>query len=194
MTVADKRNRACAKLMADVHSISAKEGITPSTLHAMKLKLVALARKAELFPQADFEMPVAQGRNHPLLVEDNDSHVRSDDLCRARKPRRMITGSGASTPLSRAVSAINFFAARTTPRNPATRRLRRSGVYVTERSTTVKKRLLNCQRNGVRLEQASAKPMIKYVPTESEKNRQFGERAKSGPRTYPRRYRQSCSC
>jgi predicted metal-dependent enzyme (double-stranded beta helix superfamily) len=74
MTVAEKRNRACAKLMADVHAISATEGITPSTLHAMKLKLVALARKAELFPQADFDMPVAQGRNHPLLVEDNDGH------------------------------------------------------------------------------------------------------------------------
>ncbi len=23
---------------------------------------------------ADFEMPVAQGRNHPLLVEENDGH------------------------------------------------------------------------------------------------------------------------
>jgi len=74
MTVAARRNRACVKLMADVHAISAKEGITPSTLHAMKLKLVALARKAELFPQTDFVMPVAQGRNHPLLVEDNDGH------------------------------------------------------------------------------------------------------------------------
>ena len=74
MTVADRRNRACAKLLADVHAITAKEGITPSALHAFKLKLVALARKAELFPLADFEMPVAQGRTHPLLVEDNDGH------------------------------------------------------------------------------------------------------------------------
>jgi predicted metal-dependent enzyme (double-stranded beta helix superfamily) len=74
MTVADKRNRACAKLLADVHAITAREGITPSALHAIKLKLVALARKAALFPLADFEMPVAQGRTHPLLVEDNDGH------------------------------------------------------------------------------------------------------------------------
>jgi len=74
MIVANKRNRACAKLLADVHAITAKEGITPSALHAIKLRLVALARKAELFPSADFEMPVAEGRNHPLLVEDNDGH------------------------------------------------------------------------------------------------------------------------
>ena len=70
----DTRTRACAKLLADVHAVTAGEGITPSTLHAIKLKLVALARKAELFPRADFEMPLAQGRTHPLLVEDGDGH------------------------------------------------------------------------------------------------------------------------
>jgi predicted metal-dependent enzyme (double-stranded beta helix superfamily) len=74
MTVADRRNRACAKLLADVHAITAKEGITPSTLHAIKLKLVALANKSDLFPRADFEAPVSQGRSHPLLIEDNDGH------------------------------------------------------------------------------------------------------------------------
>jgi predicted metal-dependent enzyme (double-stranded beta helix superfamily) len=72
MTVTDKRMRACAKLMSDAHAIVAGEGPTPSALHAIKLKLVALASKADLFPLADFAMPVAQGRNHPLLVEDND--------------------------------------------------------------------------------------------------------------------------
>jgi len=74
MALADRRRRACAKLMADVHAIEAKEGITPSTLHAIKLKLVALANKPELFPLSDFTMPAAQSRNHPLLVEDNDGH------------------------------------------------------------------------------------------------------------------------
>jgi len=72
MTASDKRNLACKKLLADVHAITAKDGITPSALHALKLKLVALAAKAELFPLADFAMPVAEARNHPLLVEDND--------------------------------------------------------------------------------------------------------------------------
>ena len=50
MIVSDKRQRACAKLLADVHTITAHEGITPSALHLIKLKLVALAKKAELFP------------------------------------------------------------------------------------------------------------------------------------------------
>ena len=74
MIVSDKRKQACAKLIADVHAITAKEGLTPSSLHAMKLKLVALANKAALFPMVDFAMPVAQSRNHPLVVEENDGH------------------------------------------------------------------------------------------------------------------------
>lgn len=74
MTVADKRNRACAKLLAEVHAITAQEGINPSALHALRLKLVALGRHTELFPLTDFAMPVAQGRSHPLLVEDDDGH------------------------------------------------------------------------------------------------------------------------
>ena len=74
MTAAAKRQKACEKLMADVHAITAKEGITPTALHQIKLKLVALANKTALFPPTDFEMPVAQGRNHPLLIEDNDGH------------------------------------------------------------------------------------------------------------------------
>ena len=61
--VAAQRLRACKALMAQVHSITSDEGINPSTLHAIKLKLVALAKRKELFPAADFAMPVAQGRN-----------------------------------------------------------------------------------------------------------------------------------
>ena len=74
LTIATKRQRACAALMTQVHAITAEEGITPSALHAIKLKVVALAARTDLFPLSDFEMPVAQGRNHPLLVEDNDGH------------------------------------------------------------------------------------------------------------------------
>ncbi|MFO1086941.1 MAG: hypothetical protein U1E21_20495 [Reyranellaceae bacterium] len=71
---ATKRARACQALMDKVHAITATEGINPSTLHAIKLKLVALANRAELFPLADFAMPVAEARTHPLLVEDDDGH------------------------------------------------------------------------------------------------------------------------
>ena len=74
MTIATRRLAAAKKLMADVHAITSKEGITPSALHALKLKLVALASKKELFPMSDFAMPVAGGRNHPLFVEDGDGH------------------------------------------------------------------------------------------------------------------------
>jgi len=72
--MATRRARACAALLAQVHVITDKEGITPSALHAIKLKLVALARRTELFALSDFTMPEAQGRTHPLLLEDNDGH------------------------------------------------------------------------------------------------------------------------
>jgi predicted metal-dependent enzyme (double-stranded beta helix superfamily) len=72
MTIADKRSRACTKLLTDVHVITDDQGIHPSALHAIKLKLVALAKRSELFALTDFAMPLAQGRTHPLLVEDND--------------------------------------------------------------------------------------------------------------------------
>lgn len=73
-SISDARTRACSKLLRDVHAITDKEGITPSALHAIKLKLVALARRTDLFPLADFAMPDAHGRNHPLLVEGDDGH------------------------------------------------------------------------------------------------------------------------
>ncbi len=72
--IAKQRAQACEKLLRDVHAVTDKEGIGPSALHAIKLKLVALAKRADLFPLADFAMPEAQGRTHPLLVEDDDGH------------------------------------------------------------------------------------------------------------------------
>jgi len=71
-TAATRRARACAALLEQVHAITAQHGNTPTALHAIKLKLVGLAKKPGLFPEEDFAMPVAQGRFHPLLVEDND--------------------------------------------------------------------------------------------------------------------------
>ena len=71
-TIAARRHDACAKLLHDVAAIITPEGVTPSALHAIKLKLVALAKRDALFPAADFAMPNAQGRNHPLLVSETD--------------------------------------------------------------------------------------------------------------------------
>jgi predicted metal-dependent enzyme (double-stranded beta helix superfamily) len=58
--------------MRQVHAILAKEGSTPSALHAIKLKLMRLATRSELFPRGDFAMPEAEGRNHILDVQDDD--------------------------------------------------------------------------------------------------------------------------
>ena len=73
-TITDRRANACADLLSQVHAATARDGITPSTLHAIKLLLVELANRPELFPLSDFAMPEAQGRNHPLLVEENDGY------------------------------------------------------------------------------------------------------------------------
>ncbi len=72
--IAARRDKACRKLMAQVRVITSKEGNSPSGLHAIKLALVRLANQTELFPPADFALPVSEGRTHPLVVEDNDGH------------------------------------------------------------------------------------------------------------------------
>ena len=69
---AAKRKSACLALLHQAHTILDKEGSTPSALHALKLKLTKLATHTELFPASDFPMPVAQGRLHTLVVEEND--------------------------------------------------------------------------------------------------------------------------
>ena len=70
--VQTERMAACQALMRQAHKILDKEGSTPSALHALKLKLAALAKRTELFPLTDFPLPLAQGRLHTMLVEDND--------------------------------------------------------------------------------------------------------------------------
>lgn len=70
--VAAKRATACKTLMRQVQTVLAAEGLTPSALHAIKLKLLTLAKRTDLFPLSDFAMPVAEQRSHILLVDDND--------------------------------------------------------------------------------------------------------------------------
>ncbi len=72
LSIAERRARAAARLMRQVHAIIVEGGIHPSSLHAIKKKLVKLAAQEELFPRADFPMPVSQGRTHPVLIEEND--------------------------------------------------------------------------------------------------------------------------
>ena len=74
MNIADQRLQACIDLLADAHAISARDGITHAALESITQKLVALGRQPELFPLTDFDMPRAQGRSHPLLVEADDGY------------------------------------------------------------------------------------------------------------------------
>ena len=60
--VSTERKAAGLAFLRQSKAILAKEGSTPSALHALKLKLTALAARTELFPACDFAMPVAQGR------------------------------------------------------------------------------------------------------------------------------------
>ena len=66
------RKAACLTLLRKAHAILDKEGSTPSALHALKLKLTALAARTELFPASDFDMPLAQARLHTLVAEGDD--------------------------------------------------------------------------------------------------------------------------
>ncbi len=70
--IATKRKRACQALLRQAHTVLDKEGSTPSALHALKLKLAALAARTELFPMSDFPMPLSEGRLHSLIVEPDD--------------------------------------------------------------------------------------------------------------------------
>ena len=77
MTISDpdvqtQRKQACLSFIRQAHKILDREGSSPSGLHALKLKLAALASRTELFPAEDFPKPVAEARFHSLLVEDND--------------------------------------------------------------------------------------------------------------------------
>ncbi len=70
--IAADRMAACQALLRRAHTILDKGGSTPSALHALKLKLAALAERTELFPASHFPMPLAEGRLHSLLVEPED--------------------------------------------------------------------------------------------------------------------------
>lgn len=67
-----ERKAACLALLRQAHKILDREGSTPSALHALKLKLAALAARTELFPASDFPMPLAEGRLHTLVLEPED--------------------------------------------------------------------------------------------------------------------------
>jgi predicted metal-dependent enzyme (double-stranded beta helix superfamily) len=68
-----ERTEACATLLRQARAIVDADGSNEAALEKIKGLLVDLANRGEaLFPRADFDMPVAQGRNHILALEDGD--------------------------------------------------------------------------------------------------------------------------
>jgi predicted metal-dependent enzyme (double-stranded beta helix superfamily) len=71
--MSEKRAEACAALLRQARAIVDSEGTGDAVLEKLKGLLVGLAGRGEaLFPRDDFAMPVAQGRNHVLALEDGD--------------------------------------------------------------------------------------------------------------------------
>ena len=68
-----QREEACAALLRQARTIVDAEGTGETALHKVKDLLVELANNDKaLFPEMDFAMPDAQGRNHVLALEDGD--------------------------------------------------------------------------------------------------------------------------
>jgi len=66
-SIAAARGAACRALLNRVHAIQRSDGITAASLQQIKGLLVELASHGtSLFPDEDFAMPEAQGRNHML--------------------------------------------------------------------------------------------------------------------------------
>jgi predicted metal-dependent enzyme (double-stranded beta helix superfamily) len=71
--MSEQRAEACAALLRQARAIVDADGTGPAALEKLKGLLVGLANQGEaLFPRNDFAMPVAQGRNHILALEDGD--------------------------------------------------------------------------------------------------------------------------
>jgi predicted metal-dependent enzyme (double-stranded beta helix superfamily) len=69
----EERTQACAALLRQARAIVDAEGTGEAALEKIKHLLVGLAdRGTALFPRGDFAMPVAQGRNHVLALEQGD--------------------------------------------------------------------------------------------------------------------------
>jgi predicted metal-dependent enzyme (double-stranded beta helix superfamily) len=70
--IAAQRKAACTAFLREVREIHGSGPMTETSLDKIKGRLLDLAARHELFPDADFAMPDAQGRNHMLDDAAND--------------------------------------------------------------------------------------------------------------------------
>ena len=115
--VAARRARACKTFLEQVHSTAAAEGINPSTLHAIKLKLVAFAKRADLFPLTDFATIPCWSKTMTGTVSISPS------VCQARRRRRTTMASGARMPPSPDGNGTSSIGARTMEEKAGARQL-----------------------------------------------------------------------
>ena len=72
MTISQERAAAVAATVARVRAIERREGVTRAALAAIEAELVALGRRAELFPFAHFPVPADRHGEIYRLSEDAD--------------------------------------------------------------------------------------------------------------------------
>ena len=73
MTTAAQRDAAVAKTIAEIRAIESGKGVTRETLEQIKQKLIDLAQRTELFPEAHFPAPGPEEiQALYLLSEDAD--------------------------------------------------------------------------------------------------------------------------
>jgi rhodanese-related sulfurtransferase/predicted metal-dependent enzyme (double-stranded beta helix superfamily) len=72
MSIMDQRHAAVAETIGKVRAIEREHGVTPAALDRIKPALIALARRTELFPRAQFGVPEGQHGRIYRLAEDAD--------------------------------------------------------------------------------------------------------------------------
>lgn len=72
----EERNRAVAAAVADIRAIECDHGVTTDGLARMKRRLLELAERADLFPEADFPPPEggAEFPAHVYRIAEDDDH------------------------------------------------------------------------------------------------------------------------
>src|SRR5579884_723857 len=70
--VMDRRAAAVAETVEAIRAIEAERGVTPEALAAIKERLIALACRSELFPEASFPIPAGEVGRAYRLAEDAD--------------------------------------------------------------------------------------------------------------------------
>ena len=119
-TVMDWRAAAVAETIAAIRGIESELGVTPAALDKIRERLIALASRSELFPEASFPIPAgARNRHRPPRMPTTASRSTPRRGLQDAPRRRTTTRPGRSTPESTARSTTSSIGAPTTARRRA---------------------------------------------------------------------------